>query len=155
MQNDLERGVSWLTESRAMILPKHCPYFNERRAAKRRRAVRLSKCCSFGIYCLFGCFKSCLGHLSVASAGPSHLSSFPTFALLCCWTVSLHRHARFSEVSGLIIIREILLNQSAQLVPLISVNCVQKTLWKVFLTLQAYTTLFCFVSVSCFILLYI
>ena len=85
-----------------MILPKHCPYFNERRAAKRRRAVRLSKCCSFGIYCLFGCFKSCLGHSCVASAGPfsSLLFSQPLLcsALLCSaaeWAPCTHRSSVF------------------------------------------------------------
>lgn len=50
---------------------------------KKGRAAELSKCCLFGIYCLFGHFKSCLGHSSAVGAGPPCLSSLSTFALLC------------------------------------------------------------------------
>lgn len=138
MQSDLERGVSWLTKSRTMILHKHCLYFNARRAAIKE--VKLSKCCLFGICCWLGCFKSCVGHLSLTSAGWFRLSSFPTFALLCSALLPKglppRREARFLEVSGLMIIKGIHVNQSAELVPLINVNWCSKNTWEgFFLTL--------------------
>ena len=74
-------------------------------------------------------FLNCSGHLCGASAGPLHLSSFPTFALQPN-VLPPHRDAGFSEVSGLMIIKEMRLNQSARLVPLISVNRVRKTHWE-------------------------
>lgn len=35
--------VSWSTKSTTMHLPKHCPYYNEKRAASKDGLVRLSK----------------------------------------------------------------------------------------------------------------
>lgn len=80
LANDLEKGASWLTKKWDDDSPKALPLFEERRADKKDKLVKLSHCCLFGIYFVFG-FKSCLGHLSRARAGQFCLSSFPTFAL--------------------------------------------------------------------------
>lgn len=85
--------VSWLCESRTMIVPKRCPtLMREEPQKKRGPAEKLSKRCFFGIYCLFGCFKKlfrtlfCCERRSFSSLLSSNLCS----ALLCCRMDSLH-----------------------------------------------------------------
>lgn len=112
---------------------------------KKGRLVKLSYC----LACLG--FIVCLALLKTVQGtclwrAQVHFVS-PLFQPLLCSALQPnglppHREARFSEVSGLMIIKEIHLNQRAQFVPLISANCGRKTLENVFLTLQGFCLLF-------------
>lgn len=119
-KNDLDREVSWLTESRTRILPKHCPTLTRGKKGVNCEAVKVLL---FGdINYLFGCFKSCLEHLSPACA---RLLVSPCFQhLLCSRMSSLVREDLFSEVSGLMIIKEIPYILRAHIASLIIMNCI-------------------------------
>lgn len=136
--------VSWSTKSTTMHPPKHCPYYNEQRAASKDGHVRLSKVpllwnlLSLWPFLVVFRTLSCSERRSIWSLLFSNLCS-----ALLPRGLPPHGEAPFSEVSDITIIKEMRLNQRAASVLLISVNYVRNSTRRwCFWPCKLFTTLF-------------